>query len=301
MSDKKIESLTAEQQAKFPFYVEKWLAIGLSTDRTDKEACKKALAKVYACAGLPAPTEFIFVDSPLEGSKEAAKLIQSKDIQSQLYNAGYGAQDANWLAFYDFFKNETEVTGLEPITGLIELAQHCGFWWPFEDTVIVSSKPTEIHMVNKVLHRDLGAAILYEDGFAVYALNGIRMDKRYVMTPAKDLSVKDVMKEQNVDIRRELLKKIGLERFVKETEAKELDRLVISVQGKEITYQLLDIKLGDDVTARVLKMDSPSIDTIHVEGVEDEGPNACKTVKEALAWRAGFTDYSEYEEPIALS
>jgi hypothetical protein len=150
-------------------------------------------------------------------------------------------------------------------------------------------------MKDKRLHRDLGPAILFEDGFAVYALNGIPDPTgEYVMKEAKDIDVASVMKIENVDLRREVLKKIGLERFLVEAKAKEIDRLPITVNGKKCLYLLLDVDLGDGVTARVLKMDNPSIDAIHIEGVED----TCNTVKEALAWRNGF---DEYIKPLSLT
>jgi hypothetical protein len=278
-----ITELTKEQIAKFPEYVKKWTDIGLQTKPLDVEAIKKCFKKVYGAANLKVPKEFVFVASPLEG-------YQLTGTQNYVL---YGAHDASWLSFYDFFKRECGlVEETKQLEGLFELATLAGWCWVSEDLVIVSDNPLHIHMKDKILHCENGPAILYGDGFAIYSLNGIRMKKEYVMTPAAELSVTTVMSEPNVDIRRELLRKIGLERFLKETEAKLVDTYTVKYNGKQLIYNLLDIQLGNDITARVLKMDNPSINAIHVEGVEE----SCKTVKEALAWRMGLDNYIEPEQ-----
>lgn len=323
-----IEKLTKEQEAKLPEYVTKWLSIGLSTDQLDVSAAREAVNLAYECADLKKPKHYIFCESPsqlvilvnlmtilpntiehfannpnvtkksLKAFKETLSkkdvIKYEKDFNSYIGNICYGSQDASWLSFYDFFLNETAVEGIDKIRGLIDTAKACGWWAPFEDLVIVSSKPVQISFKDKVLHNETGPAIQYADGMAVYALNGIVMTEEYVMTPANELSVSTVMKEQNVDIRRELLRKIGLERFVKDTGGHVVDELKINVNNKDCVYQLIDITLAEGITARVLKMDNPSINAMHVEGVEE----TCNTVKEALAWRNGFDVYSK---PLALT
>jgi hypothetical protein len=88
------------------------------------------------------------------------------------------------------------------------------------------------------------------------------------------LEVQEIIKEKNVDVRRELIRKIGIERFVLKAGAKVLDKCG--------DYELLSIKLSDNVSdARYLKMRNPSIGIFHVEGVEGN------TVQEALNFRAG--------------
>jgi hypothetical protein len=154
---------------------------------------------------------------------------------------------------------------------------------------VVSQPPIAIHHKGIVLHNEKEKAVSFADGWGVYALNGVRMDSKYIETPASQLSVVDVMEEQNVDVRREVLRKVGLDRFIKETGGKCLDTYEMFINGKKCIYQLLEISLDNETTARVLKMDNPSIDAMHVEGVED----TCSTVKEALAWRNGFDEYVE--------
>jgi len=74
----KINELIPEQEADLSATRDKWLAIGLSTAPIDREASKAAVAKMYECAGLPAPNVFIFLDSPRQGAIAAALLKDSK-------------------------------------------------------------------------------------------------------------------------------------------------------------------------------------------------------------------------------
>jgi hypothetical protein len=216
-------------------------------------------------------------------------------VGDQVWRAGYGSHDSGWISFYKFFREEVNLKEeTEKLIPLMNLAEQSGWWWPFENLVIITEKPKIVSIVNRRLHKDNGPAIEYSDGFSVYALNGIRMKQEYVMTPANELSVSTIMKEQDVDIRRELLKKVGLQRFIKETKGKILDSMKFTVNNKQIQYDLIKVQLGNNIEGLVLKMDNPSIDEIHVEGVED----TCKTVKDALAWRNGF---DKYIEPITLT
>ena len=111
------------------------------------------------------------------------------------------------------------------------------------------------------------------DGFAIYALNGVRVPRVLVVTPAAELPAKMAVEEKNVEIRREIIRKIGIERLCTDLGAK--------VLNKRYGYELIELKLGDSRRRPYLKMSNPSIDAIHVEGVHPD----CKTVEEALKWR----------------
>ena len=66
MTKTKIE-LTEEQIAKMTEYRDKWLSIGLSTEKMDKEKAAAAIDQVYTCAGLQPPKIKIWLKSPYEG------------------------------------------------------------------------------------------------------------------------------------------------------------------------------------------------------------------------------------------
>jgi hypothetical protein len=96
------------------------------------------------------------------------------------------------------------------------------------------------------------------------------------MTPPDELTPEDVLKEANVDRRRELIRKIGVLRLINQGK-------VIDALGD---YKLVDMAaIFDRIDyAPHLLMKNPSLnDTWHMEGVDPQ----CRTVQEALNWRAG--------------
>jgi len=136
-------------------------------------------------------------------------------------------------------------------------------------------------MKNMLLHNDKGASVRYADGFSVYSLNGVRVTRELVETPAEKLDPQLVVKETNAEVRREIVRKIGVERLVQKLGAKTLD--------KKGSYELLNIDLGENRFRPYLKMLNPSVGTYHIEGVAPE----CRTIEQALNWRNQTTETPE--------
>jgi hypothetical protein len=110
----------------------------------------------------------------------------------------------------------------------------------------------------------------------LYFLHGVHIEPQYVhLVQVDHPNPKEVLAVKNVDIRRELIRRVGIEQFVDS-----LWHKVIDTQGD---YVLLDVLLNDNTwsNARFLKMLNPSIGVWHLEGV----PNTVQTVEDALTWR----------------
>ena len=124
------------------------------------------------------------------------------------------------------------------------------------------------------LHRDGGPSIFYRDGEKLYHLNGVLMPKEVVLANDKDFDKDWFLKNENVEQRREVLRKFGVERVLKDLKATTLD-------AKD-DYELLLIELGNGVEpCPALKMKNPSEGTWHVEWVD----RTCRTVDTALEFR----------------
>lgn len=201
-----------------------------------------------------------------------------------LENPVFGQQET-WLSFYDYFR---EVVGLTDETdkcrGLIECAKECGWLYPAKDICFVSEKPIEIHFSESGrLHNENGAAVLYSDGWGIFYLNGVRVPKEIAATPAADLSADLVLTTENAQVRAEIVKKIGLERLIKDLHAECLE---VSSDG---VYELLALDLKDGRKRPFLKMLNPSTFEYHIEGVHPD----CDTILEALNWRNGHRIWDE--------
>lgn len=189
------------------------------------------------------------------------------------------------LAFCGFFESQLGVQLQYSMIPFLNLCENCSWWIPCEEEVFVSENPDEAHfrfneydeqrIVIPVLHRDGGPALLYPDGFAVYALNGVRVSKKIAITPHAELDPRLILPETHAEARREIVRKIGIERVCRDLQAQVIDR-----QGD---YELLILDIGDGRKRPYLKMKNPSIGVYHIEGVLP----GITTVKRALEWRNG--------------
>ena len=218
-------------------------------------------------------------------SNKYIKKAKEQDFKQALseYNSGfiYGNQDAGWLAFYSFFKNEMKIQLTEKLDPLFELAYSAGWILPFDDLVIFSERPTGLHMEGDQLHKDMAPAVSYADGFSIYSLHGVRVPKEIVMTAWDKMDVNLITKTTNAEIRRELVRKIGIERVCDKLNAQCVDKGTFA--GND--YELLLLDIGDGRKRPYLKMKNPSIGVFHIEGVAPE----CKTVMDAIKFRNGST------------
>jgi len=231
-----IDSLTPEQIAKFDYYKDKWINIGLNTDPCDFEASKAHARQAYEYAGLVCPEEFFLADSP----KQAIEMIYERykpDNKNDIVEATmFGNQEACWLSYYDFMLNELNIEACRPITGLMKLAETCGWWHGFEDAVFFQHRPLELHLENNVLHNESGPAVLYRDGYALYSINGHTVTEQIVMRP-ETLTISQIDGETNSDIQSIMIDRYGWPKYLKVINAKCIDTRDNDVEGtKEALY-----------------------------------------------------------------
>jgi len=290
-----IEELTVEQVALMDVVVKEYeQAVFDGNDSYDLDLIKTSMAFFYKLAELDAP-EVVVCTSPLNLARESGlKPGETYDW----FGCGY---DSGWTAFYDYF----ERIGVEydkewGFEGWKEFILKSGVFATVmrEGTSYVSIKPILV-MRNETgdLHCETGPAIAWRDGYEEYFLNGVAVGKELVMTPAEKIDPKIVLKEQNAEVRREIVRKVGIDILCARLNAKVLDSKKvaynqafsaaspevadITASGLDSEYELLSLDLGDGRERPYLKMMNPSIGVWHVEGVHPD----CQTVDAALAWR----------------
>jgi len=150
---------------------------------------------------------------------------------------------------------------------------------PLKGVCIAIQRPTEIHLGQpdesglRRLHREGGPAVAHEDGWNLYALNGVRVPEWAAATPLENLTKEQIMGEKNTDVRREVIRRLGSERLLKVLDYKVIDKMD--------EYELISFDIGDGRVRPHLKMSCPSTKLTHVEGVKPE----INTVKAALAYK----------------
>lgn len=183
MSEKQklIDKLTPAQEAIIPVYLEEYRKIALSTELCDRTKAEAAITDAYRYLGHKDP-QFIWVDSPFEGARKAAQIakgsedVSPKECAEQAKEATYGSFEAYWVSFYAFIAEQLPVEKKDNLIDIVkEIVKNCGTYWTFENTVVISEKPSEIHLnAEGQLHNTDGMAIKFRDGKGAYLINGVR-------------------------------------------------------------------------------------------------------------------------------
>ena len=300
----KITTLTAEQRARFPEFVERCTAYGLSCEPADWARAERGINEMYAMANLPL-VPIIRVSSPIVGALAApitANILHAhrdsavcsavgSAVGSAVYSAvgsavrsavdkiwwhyWYGGQFwVSYTAWAAYIRDVLEVS--VPINAYEDLSLSAGYLWPNRSFALVCDRPAHIRMRDGRLHSESGMAIQWRDGWGLHMLHGVRVPAWLVETPAAQIKSDAFAREPNVEIRREIIRKVGIERLLAGLDNRSLD-----AAGD---YELLAVNLGDSVGVwPYLKMRNPSIGIWHMEAV----PQEIKTVEKALNWRNG--------------
>ena len=316
----KIEKLTPEQEALFPKYVEKWVAIGTNTDRLDYDTCVPIINNFRLMIQMKT-APLIIVENPIEAwvacclhevgvSNEELldemRLVfhgnpKNRVIPKAEMAYQSGSFFANVFSFYDYMIRELKIP-LEPQLkaryDVWEATKDVGCIYPLSDLTILTQKPIEIHTIelrgSRVLHKDGGPALSYsgEGDFKIYSLNGVMVPEYLAVTPEENLELDLYNQEKNADVKAEFVRKVGIERF------KDRGRLVDSYKNYSKSshgwwykseYELWEMEsLFEGLSsAPYLSMKNQTVDIYHFEAVSPE----CTTLQKAILERFDGHDF----------
>jgi hypothetical protein len=213
----------------------------------------------------------------------------------------WGNLDIYWIAYYLFCQYigvDYEPRSKKLLSVYAQLSHYVSWWYPFENQILVSRKPIKLHLnKEKRLHCDGGPAMQFRDGFSIWSLNNVLVSKEIAETPGKDLDPHLILEEKNADVRREIVRKIGIERICQELNAKKIDTYKVGNNPNLFydTYDLLSLDLGDGRFRPYLKMLNASEHVYHIEGVLP----STKTAKEAFFNR--YPNLTENDTFIGVS
>ena len=236
-----LEKLSPEQERMMPHYVDKWLTIGLCTDRVDPVVATPAVIAMYKNGGLDKAPEVVFTAGPKAGYAEYVRRGGKADASSFFAGLVYSQHEAGWLGFYDFFLNETEVKNIESVKPLFEVAKTCGWIYCSRDVAIVMDRPSVIKMDDQNrLHCENGPAILYPDGFTVYSWHGVRIPREWIENKAS-LTPAMALNWENTEQRRAACEILGWVNILKELDAKVIDEDEDAMIGTLLEVNIPDI------------------------------------------------------------
>jgi hypothetical protein len=114
-----------------------------------------------------------------------------------------------------------DVSKLAPI---FDMAKVCGWSVLFWDWAFISAKPEYIHRDGQGrLHCETGPAVRYPDGFSVFAIHGVRVPEKVVASP-ETITVQEIESKKNAEVRRVMIERYGLERYLMDSGAEEIHR-----------------------------------------------------------------------------
>ena len=241
-------------------------------------------------------------DSVVNSVYNSVKNSVRNSVYNSVYNSGYsiyGQHDAGHLSFYDYFN---EVVGLKEETnkvqGLISLAKSAGWALPHENICWVSERHQVLNRDNRGrLHCLTGPAVIYPDGWEIYAINGVLVPEKVVKHP-ESYTEEDINNEKNSEVIRVLAERLGWDKFLNIMGSKRIDIWVDPRTG--LVYELLDTKeRRGELQPRFLKMESPTLNDgsnpFYLEPV-DPGLN---TGKAARKWQ--LADWPENKQDELVS
>jgi hypothetical protein len=170
------------------------------------------------------------------------------------------------------------------------ITHECHWFYPFLDFCLVSDKPTEIHRDERNnLHNLTGPALGYRDGWGVYAAHGVRLSSEIIEHP-ETITVEQIDHQPNAEIRRVMVERYGMERFLTDAGAK-------LIHGDECG-QLYRREMGDDepiVAVRVVNSTPEPDGTRHVYFLRV--PPTTRTARAGVAWTFEMTE-EEYQPAV---
>lgn len=173
------------------------------------------------------------------------------------------------------------------------LAKYCGWIVPFKRVCFICDRPTVLSFDNQHRLHALGSpAVLFKDGFKVYAVNGVRVPEFYGKLHPSQWRADWLLSEKNAEVKRVLIQGIGYDRICQELQATELDSWQEYTLLKIDIVEIFESEWGyeEEKHMHLLKMTCPSTRYIHALRVPPEITSA----REAISWVNWGIDPEEF-------
>lgn len=217
--------------------------------------------------------------------RDEALITPAKSVRVQHFSCFLWL--ARYFAWHDRLTTEVGPQFRTESDAWAKLARIASFGWFTADECLLAHQPTAIHInSNNRLSNTSGPALKYADGFALYALNGLRVDPR-VIEDRSFLNAQMIEDERNLELRRVLLEYYGAEKYMREQGA----TLVAQDEYGQLFHRDLT---GDEPLVMVKVRNSTAEPDGTFKDYMLRVPPHIRTPRHAIAWTFGLTE-DEYE------
>ena len=225
-----------------------------------------------------------------------SKLVRDHDFSSQVnnfINLYLGARDLEFI-----FLNRS----LEDFHNLFEVARTCGYGsWVKGDFACVAQRPKSITLDERQrLHNADGPAMVWRDGYEVYAWKGIPVPE-WAIKDKSNITAKGIFATQNAEVRRALIDIMGYENFITEGRAAKVSTDETGTlwrcrfdQRVGITW-FHTLQVVDTWQVVELKNGTPEADGHH-KTCFIEVPPDMRSARQAVAWTFGLSEEEYYPD-----
>ena len=198
-----------------------------------------------------------------------------------------------------------------------DIAKSANWWFPYEGFCFVSERPIRCAIdEQRRLHHESLAAMEFKDGWKVYSYHGVTLPPNVIESP-ETITIKQIRDEQNAEVRRVMIERLGWDRFcseakmrvvhtdtlvshfpslpVSETVHADMRAITKYRKGKEVAELLESDEFKDfgDLPLKFVRVIDPSTGDSYILRVWPQN----KRAYEAVAMTFGMTE-SQYKESV---
>ena len=222
-------------------------------------------------------------EEPSDPSEEDERRLEDEDewYVEEVRSAWYtrGQHDAGALALIDILDRAIGRRPEQPLAGQVLIGRSAGWWWPFEQVVILTERPCALDLARDAqgrLHHPTGPIVEYPDGWAVRTWHGVRVPRQLIERP-DTITVEQIRATRNLEARHVLLERYGLDRYLRDADA---TLVHIDEYGK---LWRCDLPGDEPLTIVEVVNATPEPDGTHATYLL-RVPPTIRTAKQAVAW-----------------
>jgi hypothetical protein len=161
----------------------------------------------------------------------------------------------------------------------------------FDEVCFVCDRPTKFLLDEQErLHADQGPAVEYADGYSIYAWHGVLIgaSKKHIVDEPRKITTAQIDRESNITVRRVMMERFGIARYVQESNARVIDRDLDPLLGHERILYRKDLDMDEPIMMLAVTNSTPEPDGSHKQYFI-RVPREMRTAQEAVAWTFGMS------------